>query len=285
MNILTFDVEDWFHILDNAETRSIDHWRHYPSRFEKIVDRLLKILDERNIKATFFCLAWMAEQHPAVIRRICSFGHEVGSHSYAHQLAYEQNKNDFIDDLDRSISILEDVVGCKVRYYRAPGFSLTTANAWVFDVLINHGIEVDCSIFPAARAHGGFPEFGMARPVTVLTDAGKIKEFPINLASVLGVNVVFTGGGYFRLLPYPVIRMLARNTSYLMTYFHPRDFDPEQPMVPGLNLIRRFKSYYGLRTAEEKLLRFLGDFEFVDLKTAVSLVDWDSAPILALNRV
>jgi len=108
MNILTFDIEDWFHVLDNAQTRRVDDWAHYPSRFEPVVDRILAILEERNLKVTFFCLGWMAEHHPHVIRNIHSQSHEIGTHSYAHQLAYEQTPKQFTEDLKRSLAILEN---------------------------------------------------------------------------------------------------------------------------------------------------------------------------------
>lgn len=274
MKILTFDIEDWFHILDNASTRDICEWANYSSRFEPVVDRLLTIVEDRKLKATFFCLGWMAEQHPHVIRRIYSLGHEIGTHSYAHQLAYEQTPQQFTQDLKRSLGILEDVTGEKVRAYRAPGFSLTSSNRWVFEILVEHGIEVDSSVFPAERAHGGFAEFGSGGPVLVDTCSGQLKEFPINVFDLFGLKMVFSGGGYFRLLPYHFIRQLSSRTDYLMTYFHPRDFDPGQPLIPGLGLIRRFKSYYGLGSAENKLKQLLDDFEFIDLRTAVTRINW-----------
>lgn len=276
MKILTFDIEDWFHVLDNTSTRGISDWANYSSRFEPIVDRLLSIVEDRNLKATFFCLGWMAERHPHVIRRIHDLGHEIGTHSYAHQLAYEQTPEQFTQDFKRSLDVLENATGEKVRAYRAPGFSLTSNNRWVFDKLVEHGIEVDCSVFPAARAHGGFAEFGACGPALVETLSGQIKEFPINVWEAFGLKLVFSGGGYFRLLPYAMIRALALRSPYLMTYFHPRDFDPDQPLIPGLSAVRRFKSYYGLSSAEDKLKRLLNDFEFIDLRTAVSRVDWST---------
>ncbi len=282
MNILTFDIEDWFHILDNASTRDVGDWANYSSRFEPVVDRLLAILEERKLKATFFCLGWMAERHPHVIRQIHGLGHEIGTHSYAHQLVYEQTHGQFTDDFKRSLAALEEATGEKVRAYRAPGFSLTRENRWVFDKLVEHGIEVDCSVFPAGRAHGGFADFGADGPALVETSNGQIKEFPINVWEAFGLKLVFSGGGYFRLLPYSTIRALTRRSPYLMTYFHPRDFDPGQPLIPGLNAIRRFKSYYGLGSAEGKLKRLLDDFEFIDLRTAVSQVDWSKARRLVM---
>jgi hypothetical protein len=152
----------------------------------------------------------------------------------------------------------------------------------VFDILIENGIEVDSSIFPASREHGGFADFGMAEPVLVQCHGGVIKEFPISVWSVLGKSVVFAGGGYFRLFPYPLIKGLARRSQYLMTYFHPRDFDPDQPLIKELNLIRRFKSYHGLAQAEHKLRCFLDDFEFIDLQTADKIIDWTTCKRLSL---
>jgi len=225
----------------------------------------------------------VAEHHPRVIRKIHGQGHEIGTHSYAHQLAYEQTPEQFTQDFNRSLAVLEDATGVKVRAYRAPGFSLTSEARWVFEILVKHGIEVDCSVFPASRAHGGFADFGACRPTLVETRSGQLKEFPINVWEAFGLRLVFSGGGYFRLLPYSMIRALARRSPYLMTYMHPRDFDPDQPLIPGLSVVRRFKSYYGLSSAERKLERFLDDFEFVDLRTAVSRVDWSKAPRVVIS--
>ena len=280
IRVLTFDVEDWFHILDHSPTRGLEAWRSFPSRAEAVVERLLEALAERSLQATFFCLGWMAETRPALIRRIHAAGHEIGTHSYSHALCYEQTEIEFAGDLVRSLAVLEDAIGEKIRCYRAPGFSLTPATHWVFNHLIRNGIETDCSIFPAPRAHGGFPEFGTARPALICTREGTLKEFPINVARIANLSFVFSGGGYFRLFPYRVIRSLASRSPYLMTYFHPRDFDAEQPLVPGLGRIRRFKSYYGLRRAESKLARLLDDFAFVNLRTAASMVKWENVPRL-----
>lgn len=282
MNILTFDVEDWFHILDNESTRTIEDWARFPSRFEPFVDRLLEIVAEHRVPATFFCLGWIAEKHPGVVRKIHAAGYEIGSHSYAHQLVYEQSPEAFRQDFLRSLGLLEDLTGEKVRAFRAPGFSVTRATPWAFDVLLEHGIEYDSSIFPAPRAHGGFSEYGAIGPSIIERDGGMLREFPINILDAMGQKLVFSGGGYFRLLPYPVIRSFTRRADYVMTYFHPRDFDAQQPMVPGLGWVRRFKSYYGLAQTEGKLTALLRDFEFVDVRTAASRVDWATVPRIAL---
>jgi peptidoglycan-N-acetylglucosamine deacetylase len=282
MNILTFDIEEWFHLLDNPSTRTEADWGRYETRIHANMDRIFQLLDDTNRRATFFCLGWVAEKHPDVIRRIADAGYEIGTHSYAHQLAYEQSPTEFQADLTRSILALQDVTGQPVRAYRAPGFSVKALNRWVFPVLVEQGIEVDCSIFPADRAHGGDASFGMAEPCLLDVGGSRLKEFPINTVAVLGQPLIFSGGGYFRLLPYPLIQRFMRQSPYVMTYFHPRDFDPQQPMIRGLSRARQFKSYYGLAGCWPKLRRLLLDYEFIDLAEAERRTDWSQAKSISL---
>lgn len=280
MNILTFDIEEWFHILDNASTKHQADWAGFEPRLEQNMERIFSLLEAHRLKATFFCLGWVAREFPHVVRRIVELGHEVATHSDLHQLAYEQDHATFAEDLRTSIESLQDATGVKIRSYRAPGFSLKQENSWVFDVLIEHGIEVDCSVFPARRAHGGFAQFAKQSPCIVKCAAGQIREFPINTIDVLGRPMVFSGGGFFRLLPYPMVRSCFRNSDYVMTYFHPRDFDPQQPVIEGLSAFRRFKSYYGLGRAEEKLAKIIAEFSFESLASAEAKIDWTSVPVV-----
>lgn len=285
MNILTFDIEDWFHLLDHAPTDQVAAWTGFESRIDRNLDLILELLSERSLNATFFCLGWMAEAHPTAVRRIVDAGHEIGSHSYAHELIYRQSRAEFEADLRRSLDILQDTTGQRIRAYRAPGFSLTSEVAWAFEVLMECGIEIDCSVFPAQRNHGGFQSFGAAEPVILTKADVELKAFPINLMRILGRSVIFTGGGYFRVLPYSVIVALMHRSRYVMTYFHPRDFDPDQPVLPGLPLKRRFMSYVGLETTHRKLRQLLSDFNFVDLDQAVALTDWTGAPRLSVDAL
>jgi polysaccharide deacetylase family protein (PEP-CTERM system associated) len=278
VKILSFDIEEWFHILDNPETRTTESWRQYESRLQQGVDSILELLDESGQPATFFCLGWVAENHPNVIRSIADAGYEIASHSYAHQLAYEQSQEEFRQDLQRSLAVLQDITGKPVDTYRAPGFSITGANLWAFDELIEAGIKVDCSLFPASRAHGGLPSFGDAVPTVGNRGGQDIRLFPINTRSILGKKIIYSGGGYFRLMPSALLRSWFGSDDYVMTYFHPRDFDPGQPMVPGLGPVRRFKSYVGIRGARDKLRRLLQANTFTDVRTANQSVDWSSAP-------
>jgi len=282
VNILTFDIEEWFHILDNDSTRTEREWSGYESRLERNVDRILELLLEKQLKATFFCLGWVAREYPNVVRQIALQGHELACHSDRHQLVYEQDRSLFVDDLKKAIFSIEDVTGEKIIAYRAPGFSIVPETRWAFEELYKNGISIDCSVFPAPRAHGGYNSYGYAGPSVIDVDGLKLKEFPINLVNILGKQLIFSGGGYFRLIPYWLLKCFMRRSWYVMTYFHPRDFDSNQPVIQDLSLIRQFKSYYGLDSAFDKLEQLIEDFSFVDLRTAESMVDWEAVPEIKL---
>ena len=152
-----------------------------------------------------------------------------------------------------------------------------------FDELINQGIEIDCSIFPAPRSHGGFEKFPSKSPAIVSVNGRNIKEFPINTFQIAGKPLIFSGGGYFRLMLYYLIKSLTKRSNYVMTYFHPRDFDPNQPLLQNLNLLKTFKSYVGLRGSFTKFRDFINEFTFYDLKTANEKIDWREVPIIKLD--
>ena len=282
MKILTFDIEEWFHILDNNETKSISEWSKFDSRIGLGMDLIYDILEKTEKSATFFVVGWMAEKYPDIIKGISSRGFEIGSHTHLHQLAYQQDKQTFYNDVENSIKTIEDCIGKKVTSFRAPGFSITEKNKWAFEVLHELGITKDSSVFPASRAHGGLPSYKLAIPSIVEYNGIKLKEFPINTHKVLGKPFIFSGGGYFRLLPYKIIENWTLQSTYVMTYFHPRDFDREQPTVPGLSLTRRFKSYVGIKNCKHKLERWLNDFEFIDLNQADKSINWDLVPEIKL---
>ena len=182
MNILTFDIEEWFHLLDNESTRTEKDWLKYESRIFQNMEKIFLILENSNCSATFFVLGWMAEKYPEIIREISDRGYEVASHTHFHQLAYTQDKKTFFYDVEKSIKTLEDCTGKNITSFRAPGFSITENNKWAFEVLYELGIRKDSSVFPAARAHGGLPTYSSATPSIIEYNGIKLKEFPINIA-------------------------------------------------------------------------------------------------------
>lgn len=282
-NILTFDVEEWFHLLDFDATRTEDKWGEYEVRIHENMERIFRILEDTDTKATFFVIGWIAKRYPEVVRKIAE-KYEIGSHTMTHQLVWQQSPEEFKQDVDSSIKLLQDITGKPVKYFRAPGYSIRESEAYAFDTLTELGIEIDCSVFPAAHAHGGMPQFPTATPSIIEHNGIRIKELPVTLGKVFGKNMIYSGGGYFRLLPYSLIKkQTMENAAYNMAYIHPRDLDGGQPVLEGLPLTRRFKSYVGVKGAEAKLRRYLTDFVFTDIATANTMIDWENAKVIKLK--
>ncbi len=282
MKILTFDLEDWFHILDFPETASPASWETRESRVERNTDRILGLLDERGQKATWFCLGWIAEKYPALIKKI-ALHHEIAYHSSDHRLLYEAQPKDVKSDLSDNLKRLADISGKRITAYRAPGFSFTRDTKWLVNVLSESGIQYDCSVFPAKRNHGGYPGFPTSSPCIVSYGNSMVKEFPMTFSKVAGRRIVYSGGGYFRLMPYSLISGMMDKQDYVMTYFHPRDFDPDQPVLNGLSWKRKYMSYVGLKKSFSKLKRLLNEHKFVSVEEAAGSIDWGKTPIINLE--
>lgn len=282
MNILTFDVEEWFHLLDFDATRTEEQWKNYEVRIYENMERIFQILEKTNTKATFFIIGWIAKTYPDVVRMIAE-KYQIGCHTMNHQLVWQQSRQEFKDDVERGVKMLEDITGRKVECFRAPGFSIRESEAWAFEILSDLGIKYDSSIFPAHHAHGGMPSFPKAAPTILSYQGMEMKEFPVCFKTIAGKHIVFSGGGYFRLFPYSLIKKWSRESGdYLLAYVHPRDLDGGQPMIEGLPLARRFKSYVGCKGAAKKLEKWLTDFEFTDIATANGKIVWEKAQVFSL---
>jgi peptidoglycan-N-acetylglucosamine deacetylase len=269
MKVLTIDLEEWFHILDHPSTAHPSQWAGMESRIGANVDRIRSLLEKHSQPATWFCLGWVARKYPSLVRSLAD-NYDVGCHSGDHQLLFSQSPAAAREDISSSVKMLEDLCGRKIISYRAPGFSFTRETPWLVDILAENGIGIDSSIFPARRNHGGFDGFPFQSPCLIEHGGSTIKEFPMNTAVIAGKRMVCSGGGYFRLLPYPIIRRMMNDSPYVMTYFHPRDFDPGQPLIGSLPLKRKFMSYVGLKNSLRKFDRLLGEFRFVDIATAAA---------------
>lgn len=282
MNILTFDIEDWYNHDDYSQDFE---WEKFEVRIYEGVDKILSALSETGQKGTFMCVGWIGEHHPDIIRSIVKEGHHIGCHSYQHQLATRFSPKEFKEDTYKAKSILEDVSGQEVDSYRVPSFSITQNNLWCFDILCELGFKYDASVFPSHHEFGGIPKFP-AIPTKIITNNGIIKEFPINLGKLLGREIVYSGGGYFRIMPSCILKMLMnRDKRYVMSYFHPSDFDPGQPNMPQLTLMRQFKNRVALKGAYDKFKNFIHSYKFIDISTADSLISWGNAPVFNLNNI
>ena len=265
-NVLSIDVEDWYQVAALAPSVPRDSWAAREGRVEGSVGRLLEMLARRSLRATFFVLGWTAERHPRIVPRIVEAGHEVASHGWSHRNVYEQSPAEFREETLRSRALLQDQSGQPVRGYRAASFSVTAASLWALDVLIDAGFDYDSSVFPIRHDRYGIPGASTA-PGRVAAPSGRtLVEFPMSTASWLRQRVPVCGGGYFRILPYGLVRAGLRQINAIQRqpfcfYLHPWEIDPGQPRVRA-GMVSRFRHYTGLDRCEARLERLLGEFRF-----------------------
>jgi polysaccharide deacetylase family protein (PEP-CTERM system associated) len=269
------DVEDWYQVSDFEELVSFSAWDRYERRVLPNTERVLGVLADAGVRATFFILSWNAERHPELARMIASAGHEIASHGYAHGLAYEVGEAAFRADVERSKKILEDLTGTPVLGYRAPSFSITTRSLWALDVLLDLGFRYDSSIFPVQDRLYGIP--GAQRfPFCIASRNGHaLTEFPISTVRWAGRTLPLGGGAYLRLLPYAYTRWGLRRVETegraAIMYVHPWELDPDQPRLRARGKRGLSTHYYRLATTERKLRRLLADFRFAPVATVLGL--------------
>lgn len=268
-NIMSVDVEDYFHVANFTDKISLGDWDSYPLRVEQNTQRILQIFAAHDVRATFFVLAWVAERCPQLVRDICQQGHELACHGYAHQLIYEQGPQAFREDIKKAKCILEDISGEQVIGYRAPSYSITNESLWAIDILYEEGFRYDSSIFPTHHDRYGIPQAKRHRH-TVKHGSHSLQEFPPSTVPIGKWNFPIAGGGYFRLFPYMItkksIEFNNREQQPFVFYLHPWEIDPQQPRIKGISATKRFRHYVNLSTAEKKLRRLVQDFSFTYTK-------------------
>lgn len=279
VHALSFDIEDWFHIVEIKAVEDPALWPELSAKsslVERYTDLVLRICDENRTRATFFILGWIAEKHPALVRRIADAGHEIGSHSFWHRKVYELTPEVFRQDMADSIGAIRAGLGpagsgLKIRGFRAPSFSITQGAEWAFDTLLDLGFEYDASLFPAARGHGGYACAPGAHALTA-PSGRTMPELPMSIARFGPKRLCYSGGGYLRLLPLGMIehglRQEAAAGRPTVVYLHPRDFAADCPRVP-MPPHRRFKCYVGMARTEGKLRALLAEHRWAACETVL----------------
>lgn len=315
LNALTIDIEDYFQVHAFSHIIRYEDWGKFECRVERNTYRILEILaDPPNIesrtpvRATFFCLGWIAERYPKLINEIHSRGHEIACHGYAHQLVYKQTPEEFRKDIRKAKTLLEDIIGSEVIGYRAPSYSITEKSLWALKILAEEGFKYDSSIFPirhdfygipsaprfpfmVSLNNNGSPEFGPLlnipnlEPQTPNSEFQNLKseignrqsiiEFPLSTVRLANLNLPISGGGYFRLLPYFLFkkglkRINDRESRSFIFYLHPWEIDPDQPRIREAGLKSRFRHYVNLGKTERRLINLISDFPFSSIRELLS---------------
>lgn len=264
-NVLSVDVEDYFHVEAFADVVDRTQWNAYPCRVENNTRRLMDLLDECGVRGTFFILGWVAERYPALVREIVARGHEPGCHSYWHRPIFRLTPEEFRDDTRRAKDVTEQAAGVRVEGYRAPSFSVTARSLWALDILAELGFTFDSSVFPIHHDTYGIPDAPRA-PFRTATPSGNLMEFPITTFHLPFLpNLPVGGGGYLRILPFWYTRLgLQRARAQHLpeiVYIHPWELDPEQPIMAG-RWKSRLRHYTNLHKTAPRLRKLLQSAPF-----------------------
>jgi polysaccharide deacetylase family protein (PEP-CTERM system associated) len=267
--MLSFDVEEYFQVEAAAEGVQREEWPEYEPRLEASIEKILSLLDEFKIKATFFVMGWVAQHEAEVVRRIAEAGHEIASHGMDHQMVTKLRIQDFREQVVESKKILEDLCGQKVVGYRAPTFSIVRETMWALDVLGEAEYEYDSSVFPIRHDRYGMPDAPIEVHWTQGPNGRKILEIPPLVLPVMGMNVPAGGGGYLRLLPvwiteWAMIKAEREGRSG-MIYLHPWEFDAEQPVLP-MNRMSLLRHRVNLGRTQKKLRYLMERFRFCSVQ-------------------
>ncbi len=265
-NVLTIDVEEYFHVSAFEQVIRPAEWPACESRVEGSVDRILELLEGGQVRATFFVLGWVAAHSPGLVRRIARAGHEIGCHSFAHRLIYSQERAEFAEDVRRAKATIENAAGQPVRGYRAPSFSVVERTLWALDVLVEQGFEYDSSIFPIRHDRYGIPTAPRGPHRRRTPGGATIWELPLATVRCLGATLPVAGGGYLRHLPrwfihWGIKRLNRVDRLPAVIYLHPWEFDRNQPRQ-AVGLLTAWRHYGNLERTEERFVDLLRTFTF-----------------------
>lgn len=255
-------------------------WDELPTSVEQNTDWILSFLESKQQTATFFCLGWVVEKYPGLIKKIKKQGHEIAAHSYSHTRISELSAEVFLKDSERVIKSLEDLCGEKVDTYRAPGFSLNRNTIWAFEILHKLGITKDSSLKSGIQM--GFPGIIPNEPFLLEGNDFEIKEFPTRTMNILGKHIIYSGSGYFRLLPYSYVERKYAASKYEMAYFHPRDFDDSIHTFIKQHPLLKLKYRVGTKSSRSGLASLVNKFELDTIASADAKINWKESTRLNL---
>lgn len=271
---MSVDVEDYFQVWAFSNIISKESWDGFALRVGESTRRCLDLFDAHKAKATFFTLGWVAERDPELIRDIVARGHELGSHGYDHTKVDQQTRDEFLADVRKTKSILEDISGAEVKGYRAAGFSLSAKTPWAHEALAEAGHVYSSSTHPIVHDHYG--DKNAERNVYHPLNGAPFIEAPVATVDLLGRRFSAAGGGWFRAAPLAISQALLSRASDSLTgpvifYFHPWEIDPGQPRMKRAALKSKLRHYLNLDRMEVKLAAMLSRRRWTRIDDALGL--------------
>ncbi len=269
MHIFSIDVEDYYHVSNFDSIAPRESWGDWEQRVEGNTNRMLDLLDRKNVKSFCYVLGWVAERYPELVKRIAQDGHIVGSHTYWHRLVYQQGATALGIDLAMANEVLSRLSGQTIRHFRAPSFSITKQSSWAVSILRKHGIEHDSSVVPIRHDRYGIPDSPLdSYKLTCGTES--ICEHPVSVLPKGPLRIPIGGGGYFRIFPWWFTRwglkQIEKSGRTIHFYIHPWEIDPDQPRGNGLSALSKFRHYRNLHRCYNRLERLFDTFSFGNLQ-------------------
>jgi polysaccharide deacetylase family protein (PEP-CTERM system associated) len=272
VHLFTVHLEDYFQVNPFERTVDREAWDRMPGRVEDTTERLLRLLDAHQTRATFFALGWLADRYPRLIRRILELGHEVASLGYWHKRVTSMSPKAFREDVRASKARLEQVTGVPCLGFRAPSFSIRTGMEWALEILVEEGFRYDSSIFPISRPDYGYPSAPQV-PVRLETKSGSLLELPLATTRVAGLRLPAAGGGYLRQLPPGIVSNAFSHWGEMgisaVFYVHTWELDPDQPRLP-CSLWTRIRHYRNLSKTQPRLNQLLEEMRFTSIQSRFS---------------
>ncbi len=280
--IFSIDVEDWCQSVLDPNNPVTD-------RVNDNTLRLLDLLEQYQHHATFFILGNVAKKHPELIRKISDAGHEIASHGYHHQAIFDLTPAQVKEDVSSSVKLLEDISGKKVIGYRAPDFSIREyLFEWYCEALAENGLRYDSSLFPMKVI-----KYGIEKEYSLkIFNKYHVNEHYLSYMKLGKYKIPFFGGGYFRITPYTITKMLTKNLNHnrAVFYMHPYEIDTNELAAMKkehghIPLKWRLSQFVGRNTIENKLHRVMKDFDFTSFEREYYSKDANSIPRNTLSNI
>lgn len=262
---LSFDIEDWYHAHNLWSELERESWTDYESRVVENTRDILELLDKHDTKGTFFVLGYVAEESPHLVKEIDERGHELASHGYNHEVLYEQTPEKVREDIERSLDLLNDASAQQIQGYRAPSYTITD---WALEILDDLDLEYDSS-HVAASAHDRYGSIEVEDTNTFTKTSNGLSEVQLPTLDCWKANIPWAGGGYFRVIPYPIykqgIKRISESRDFVF-YLHPWELDPEQPRVENISKASQIRHYRNIDKTKKKLDKLLSDFDWKPIR-------------------
>ncbi|MGH4140383.1 polysaccharide deacetylase family protein [Clostridium sp.] len=253
---ITVDIEEWY---------DLEYLKEYnPDKSVEVIPEIidfLDLLDEFQIKATFFVVADVMEKNTDILREIVRRGHSIGCHGLDHELLYKKNTELFTSEVAKAKEKIEQAAKCMVNGYRASCFSMERDK---LDIVTKLGYNYDSSYikFEQHPLYRNLDLTGFDKVDDLVYRKGNFFEYEIPTLEIGKYSLPISGGGYLRLFPFWILLILikkyAKQKNNFLIYLHPFELTKMKlPLPKELGLKNRFQILVGRKTNIKKIKKVI----------------------------